>query len=222
MAIMPIYVNDLLLTGNGAIMIAEIKHILNSDFKMKDLGELNYFLRFEILRSNKGILLSQRKYALELIEDTGLGGAKHVITPMEQNMKLTIPEYDTELQQYDNDEVLTEEKEIFQRLIGSSKIIWLKGLLMELGAEDLKPAELYCDSKMALQIAANPVFHERTKYIEIDCHFIIEKIQEGVTKKEQVVSTNQLDDIMTKALGTQHHDFLMSKLGIKNVFRLPT
>ncbi|XP_016740321.2 uncharacterized mitochondrial protein AtMg00810-like [Gossypium hirsutum] len=118
MVIMLIYVDDLLLTGNDAVMIDELKHILNSDFKIKYLRELDCFLRFEILRSNERIFLSQRNYALELIKDIGLGGAKPIITPMVQNMKLTTLEYDTELQQYDNDEVLTEEKGIFQKLIG--------------------------------------------------------------------------------------------------------
>ncbi|KAE8728682.1 HSP20-like chaperones superfamily protein [Hibiscus syriacus] len=86
-----------------------------------------------------------------------------------------------------------------------AEIVWLKGLLVELGVKDLQPAKHYCDNKAALQIAANPVFHERTKHIEIDCHFIREKIQEGVICTEYVSSTNQLADVLTKAL-----DFLSS------------
>ncbi|KAE8665148.1 hypothetical protein F3Y22_tig00112673pilonHSYRG00140 [Hibiscus syriacus] len=61
----------------------ELKVILYASFRMKDLGELKYFIGFEILRSSEGILLNQRKYALELIEETELEGAKPVFTPME-------------------------------------------------------------------------------------------------------------------------------------------
>lgn len=89
---------------------------------------------------------------------------------------------------------------------------------MELGVEDLKLTKLYCDSKVALQIAAKPMFHERTKQIEIDCHFIREKIQKGVIQTVHVVSGNQLADIMTKALGTQQHDKLMNSLHSKYHF----
>ena len=61
-----------------------------------------------------------------------------------------------------------------------AEVIWLIGMFRELGVEIELPVKLHSDSKAALQIAANPVFHERTKHIDIDCHFIREKIQSGL------------------------------------------
>ncbi|XP_070014949.1 uncharacterized mitochondrial protein AtMg00240-like [Nicotiana sylvestris] len=61
---------------------------------MKDLCELRYFFRIEVMRSDKGILLNQREYVLELISKVGLSGYKPVSTPMEQNHKLTTVDYD--------------------------------------------------------------------------------------------------------------------------------
>ncbi|WMV25785.1 hypothetical protein MTR67_019170 [Solanum verrucosum] len=58
----------------------------------------------------------------------------------------------------------------------NAKVVWLTGLFKELGVELVTPVPLFTDSKSALQIAANPVFHERTKYLEIVCHFTREKI----------------------------------------------
>lgn len=49
------------------------------------------------------------------------------------------------------------------------EIKWVRGLLSELGIDILAPARLYCDSKAVIHIAANPVFHERTKYIDVAC-----------------------------------------------------
>ncbi|XP_039040651.1 uncharacterized mitochondrial protein AtMg00810-like [Hibiscus syriacus] len=118
-----VYVDDLLLTGNDLSMIEELKVVLHHNFKINDLGVLKYFLGFEVLRSNGGILLTQRKYALEVIEDTGLGGAKPAVTPMEQHIKFTSVEYDGGLEQGVKDDELTIEKPMFQRLIG--RLIYL-------------------------------------------------------------------------------------------------
>lgn len=65
-----IYVDDILITGNDPISIAIIKKSLHDHFRLKDLGELKYFLGIEISSSRNGIFASQRKYALEIIKDT--------------------------------------------------------------------------------------------------------------------------------------------------------
>ncbi|XP_055824271.1 uncharacterized protein LOC129892727 [Solanum dulcamara] len=69
-------------------IIKDTRKDLQKDFKMNDLGELKFFLGIECARSSKGIHMSQRKYALELIAECGLGGAKPAATPLEQNQKL--------------------------------------------------------------------------------------------------------------------------------------
>ena len=60
------------------------------------------------------------------------------------------------------------------------EIIWICQLLMEVGIETLVPAKLWCDNQVAMHIASNPIFHEQAKHIEIDCHFVREKIQLGL------------------------------------------
>ena len=88
--------DDLLITGNNVKLIQEAKEILHHNFKMKDLGELRYFLGIEFARSKGGIMMNQRRYALELVSECGLAGAKQTTTPLEQNKKLTSLEYDTQ------------------------------------------------------------------------------------------------------------------------------
>ncbi|CAM8947840.1 unnamed protein product [Rhodiola kirilowii] len=83
-----IYVDDILITGNDSESISNIKKFLRNNFRIKDLGNLRYFLGIEVSKSREGIYISQRKYALDIIKDVGLSGAAPVGTPMERGVKL--------------------------------------------------------------------------------------------------------------------------------------
>lgn len=84
-----VYVDDLILAGNNLTEINSIKEFLHKTFKIKDLGHLKYFLGLEIARSQAGIHISQRKYALEILSDNGLLAAKPAPTPMPKNCRLS-------------------------------------------------------------------------------------------------------------------------------------
>ena len=78
-----IYVDDVLVASNNKDQIEEFKLLLDQRFKLKDLGDLRYFLRLEVARSDQGIALCQRKYVLEVLNDVGYLGCKLVKTPMD-------------------------------------------------------------------------------------------------------------------------------------------
>ncbi|XP_069146032.1 uncharacterized protein [Solanum lycopersicum] len=301
-----------------------------------------YKIKFKADGTKKGILMNQRKYALELIEEMGLTAAKPSWTPLDINLKLTNTLLDEAMNITDsnkamnitNDQVLAD-KGPYQRLIGRllyltlsrpdigfavqtlsqflqcpkkshmeaalkvvryikreptmgvlmsskkdreliafcdadwaacpntrrsvagflikhgesliswkskkqttvsrssaeseyrsmastvSELVWIIALYKELGEEIHLPVKLFCDSEAALQIEANPVYHERTKHIEVGCHFIREKIQIGLIQTLYIRTQEQQADIMTKGLARAQHEHLVSKLGVLNVF-VPT
>ncbi|BBG99537.1 ABC-2 type transporter family protein, partial [Prunus dulcis] len=107
-----IYVDDMIITGNDKQEISQLQDYLATEFEMKDLGGLKYFLGIEVARSQQGIFLSQRKYVLDLLTDTGMLDCKPADTPIVQNHHLG--EYP--------DQVPTN-KERYQRLVG--RLIYL-------------------------------------------------------------------------------------------------
>ena len=321
LAIIIVYVDDIILTGDHEEKIDLLKKLLTKEFEIKDLGNLKYFLGMEIARSKKGIAVSQRKYVLDLLNETGMLGCKPAETPMDTTVKLeesdgsapvdkgryqrlvgkliylshTRPDIGfsvSVVSQFMNNptekhmtavirilrylkmtpgkglffqRTTKKEIEIFsdadwagsvtdrrstsgyfsfvwgnlvtwrskkQSVVARSSAeaeframaqgicegIWLNRLLEELRVPLKHPMVLYCDNQAAISIAKNPVHHDRTKHVEIDRHFIKEKIEEGVFKVSYTPTNCQTADILTKVLARVNFEDLTEKLGMINIY----
>ncbi|RVW98813.1 Retrovirus-related Pol polyprotein from transposon TNT 1-94 [Vitis vinifera] len=244
----------------------------------KDLGKLKYFLGIEIAQSSSGVVLFQRKYALDILEETGMLDCKPVDTPMDPNVKLVPgqgeplgdpgryrrlvvhqakvyctrtevilkllvtqmqiglghPQIDVPLQgtvffiggnliswKSKKQDVVARssaEAEYRAMALATCELIWLRHLLQELRFGKDEQMKLIYDNQAALHIASNPVFHERTKHIEVDCHFIREKIASGCVATSFVNSNDQLADIFTKSLRGPRIKYICNKLGAYDVY----
>ena len=106
------------------------------------------------------------------------------------------------------------ESEYRAMAIATCEIVWLRLLLADIGVTISGPTPLHCDNKSAVQIAKNSVFHERTKHIEIDCHFTRHHFEKGTISMPYVPSTLQIADILTKPLTAPRFQFLADKLSM--------
>ncbi|XP_061366238.1 uncharacterized mitochondrial protein AtMg00810-like [Gastrolobium bilobum] len=316
-----VYVDDIIITGPDPAVVTSLKSFLHTHFKLKDLGNLKYFLGLEIARAQKGIFLSQRHYTLQLLEDTGFLACKPASVPMDPRLQLNAKD----------GELLTDPSQ-FRRLIGrllyltlsrpditfavhklsqfmsqprtthlqaahhllrylkgrpgqgvlfsssssmqlkafsdadwggcpdsrksvtgfciflgdsmiswkakkqttvsrssaeaeyralaatAAELCWLAQLLQEIGFKLNSPAALFCDNQAAVHIASNPTFHERTKHIEIDCHFVRDQVASGIIKLLPIRSHLQLADIFTKSLPSSSLFPLLSKMGVLDIY----
>jgi len=85
-----VYVDDILLTSSNSTMLHRLITLLQSEFKLQDLGSVHFFLGIEVKSTTKGILLSQHKYALDIIQRAGMASCKPVDTHLSASSKLEL------------------------------------------------------------------------------------------------------------------------------------
>ena len=98
---------------------------------------------------------------------------------------------------------------------------WLTFLLRDMHVQCSRSPVLYCDNRSALHIDTNPVFHERTKHLEIDCHVVREKLQARLMKLLPISSSLQIADVFTKGFTSSSLRLFLPKLGMVDIYHPP-
>ena len=109
------------------------------------------------------------------------------------------------------------EAEFMAATAAACQAIWIRNVLNHLTAECFDPVILYIDNKSAIDLAKNPVFHGRSKHIDVRYHFIRECVERGEIVLKYVNSENQKADVLTKALETAKFEKMRDLLGIKDL-----
>ena len=97
----------------------------------------------------------------------------------------------------------------------TAELVWLTYLLRDIGLPLPHPPQLFSDNMSALHMSINPFFHARTKHIELDYHFVREKVAIGTLITRFVPSLDQVADILTKPLSRNRFQTLRFKLGVR-------
>jgi Reverse transcriptase (RNA-dependent DNA polymerase) len=316
-ALLLVYVDDIIITSNNEAFLQNCISHLQQQFALKDLGPLSYFLGIEVQTTPQGLHLSQTKYILDLLKRTNMLQANPFPTPMAQTNSLSLHDGDPFHDPYLYRSVVgalqyatvtrpdiafavnkvsqfmhspttvhwTAVKRILRFLVGSfshgitirptnsfqvhafsdsdwagsvddrkstsgfclflgpnliswsakkqptvsrssteaeyrclattcAEIFWLQNLLKELHFHLDQAPILWCDNIGATFLASNPQFHARTKHVEIDYHFVRERVCSKEIRVHYICSRDQIGDIMTKPLGTPRFQFLQPKLTV--------
>ncbi|GJR52477.1 retrovirus-related pol polyprotein from transposon TNT 1-94 [Tanacetum coccineum] len=318
---------------NGAIIRYKARFVAKGFRQQPDLGPLNYFLGVEIVPHVSDILLSQKKYILELLQSAGLSNCNPVSSPMVTSSSLSLDDStafinpvkyrqvvgslqyvtlsrldiafavnnvcqymhaptknhwfavkrilrylhgtvehgmlirrssgstlqaftdvlwkgnpDTSLEAFSDADWVRDSDDQwstggFAIYLGSNliswtarkqrtalrssteaeykaladtvaELTWLQSLLHELGIRSSSTPILWCDNLGATYLSTNPIFRARTKHVEIDCHFVREKVAQGDLRVQHISTHDQIAYIFTKSLPTPRFLFLRSKLQV--------
>lgn len=302
---MLVYVDDIIVASSSQEATDALLKDLEKEFALKDLGELHYFLGIEVKRSSDGLILSQEKYAEDVIKRSGMAHSKPVKTPLStvdklgaiqgeklgpddstkyrsivgalQYLTLTRPDVSFAVNKVcqflhaPTTQHWSAVKRILQYIHGTLKLglnirrsssmvvsafsdadwagcvddrrstggfavflgcnliswcarkqptvsrssteaeykalanataemMWVQKLMTELKIEHPPVARLWCDNLGATYLSTNPMFHARTKHIEIDFHFVRERVAQKLLSIRFINSADQLADGFTKPL----------------------
>lgn len=302
---MLIYVDDIIIVSSSSAATQKLIHQLTNEFAVKDLGRLEYFLGIEVKHETDGIVLSQRRYAQDLLQRANMQSCKSISAPMAsgeklskdkgntltnneqflyrsivgglQYLRITRPDISFSVNrvcqfiQSPTDDHWAAVKRILRYIKGTidqglrihrcssvnihafsdadwagcpddrrstngfvvflgsnlvswcsrkqptvsrssteaeykaianvtAELIWLQSLLKEIGVHLPKPPILWCDNLGATYLTVNPMFHARTKHIEVDFHFVREQVARKAMEVRFISSKDQLADVFTKPL----------------------
>jgi hypothetical protein len=108
----------------------------------------------------------------------------------------------------------TAEAEYIAASAASREAVWLRKLLSDLFSSELEPTVIHCDNQSCIKLTENPVFHDRSKHIEMRYHYVRDMVQKNVLSIQYVPTTEQTTDIFTKPLSLTKFVYFRDKLGV--------
>ena len=102
--------------------------------------------------------------------------------------------------------------------VASREAVWLPKLLAKIFDIELDPTLIHCDNQSCVRLSENPVFHDKSKHIEIKYHYIQDMVQRGAVELWYISTDEQIADILTKPLSRVKYEYFKEKLGVMHNF----
>ena len=111
----------------------------------------------------------------------------------------------------------TTEAEYVTACSASCEAVWLRKLLSDIFDQQLDATCIHCDNQSCVKLSENPVFHDRSKHIEIKYHYIRDMVQRGAVKLLYVATEEQIADVLTKPLARMKFEYFRERLGVLQI-----
>ncbi|KAE8719380.1 hypothetical protein F3Y22_tig00109971pilonHSYRG00141 [Hibiscus syriacus] len=279
-----VYVDDIVLTGNSNEKIEEVVKFLGREFALKDLGDLHYFLGIEVKRSGSSLVLSQRKFILELLMKTKISTVNPASTPMFASAKLSHDTGTLLLDAYEYRSIVgallylvgtinhglviapavagfnivafadadwaasaddrksisgycvyvgdnlvlwnsKKQKSVFRSTMEAeyrsvadvtAETTWVNSLLNDLGVARQKTPIVWCDNSSVVAMTANPVYHAKSKHVELDVHFVREKVALKQVLINYVPGSHHVAYGFTKPLAAARFEVFKARVNVQS------
>eukprot|EP00253_Pinus_taeda_P017780 PITA_17780 len=197
-----LYVDDLILTGDDQL-IKSYKEDLAREFEMKDMGLMHYFLGMEVWQKYGEFFVSRQARSPSDQKSTS-GGIS--------NLGLTTVSWYSKKQR--SVALSSVEAEYMATSQAACEAIWMRKILVGLFGQRMDPTVIYCDNQSCIKVSENPIFHDKSKHIDIWYHHVRDCVVKRIMLLLYVSTEEQDADILTKALSKCKFDFNRDRIGV--------
>ncbi|KAE8712647.1 hypothetical protein F3Y22_tig00110239pilonHSYRG00255 [Hibiscus syriacus] len=226
---------------DGSPLIEEVVRLFGTEFALNDLGDLHYFLGIEVKRCGSSLILSQRKFILELLMKTKMSIANPASSPMLVSSKLNqgagvllqnAYEYRSIVGTINHGLVIAhavagfnEAKVSFQVYYEAeyksvvdvtAETTWMNALLTYLRVARQRVPIVWCDNNNVVAMKTNPVYHAKSKHVELDDHFVPEKVTLKQVVVNYVSGSHQVADGFIKPLAAAQFEVFKARVNVQS------
>eukprot|EP00253_Pinus_taeda_P025425 PITA_25425 len=223
--IVVLYVDDLIFTVDDQL-IKSCKEDLAREFEMKDMGLMHYFLGMEVWQKYGEVFVSQGKYANEILRRTkgvklqGFTNVDWVGSPLEQkstsggNFNLGSVAVSWYSKKQRSVALILAKAEYMASSQVACEAIWMRKILVGLFGQRMDQTVIYCNNQSCIKLFEKPVFHGKSKHIDILYHYLRDCVVKRIMLLMYVSTEEQDADILTKALSKCKFEFHKYRIGV--------
>ncbi|GJS26043.1 putative ribonuclease H-like domain-containing protein [Tanacetum coccineum] len=235
-----VYVDDIIFGSTKKELCTDFEKLMHKKFQMSSMGELTFFLGLQVTQKDDGIFISQDKYVDEILKKFGFSTVKTASTPMETSKPLLkdAEAEDVDVHLYRSmigslmylTYLLGLIECLLQTIVANStteveyvaaascygQVLWIQNQMLDYGYNFMN-IKILIDNERTICIVKNPVFHLKTKHIEIRHHFIRDLNKKKLIQMIKIHTNHNVADLLTKALDVRRFQYLIASIGMLNL-----